>query len=248
MWFVELAPLADARLVPQAVASVLGVKEEAGRPVLEALVKYVRDRQLLLILDNCEHLLHACAELATKLLRSGRGLKILASSREPLHVAGETTYPVPSLAVPESAGDRSRSRRSTQYEAVRLFVDRAAAAQPAFQVTRQNAAAVADICRRLDGIPLAIELAAARVRALSVEKIAARLSDRFRLLTRRRQDCAAAPADPARARSTGATTCFRNTSARCCGGSRYSPAAGRSKPRKPWVRAAESTNRTCSTS
>ena len=192
--FVELAPLADKRLVPQAVALVLGVKEEAGRPVLEALVKYVKDRQLLLILDNCEHLLHACAELAKQLLQSGPRLKILASSREPLHVAGETLYPVPSLSVPDprngtrdATSDATRNAVTlealTQCEAVRLFIDRAAASQPAFQLTQQNAAAVADICHRLDGIPLAIELAAARVGALSVEKIAVRLSDRFRLLT-----------------------------------------------------------------
>jgi non-specific serine/threonine protein kinase len=190
VWFVELAPLADERLVPQAVASVLGVKEEAGRPVLEALEKYVKDRQLLLILDNCEHLVHACAELAKKLLRSGRGLQILASSREHLQVTGETNYPVPSLAVPDPLNAASDAtceainlEALTQCEAVRLFIDRAAAAQPAFQVTHRNATAVADICRRLDGIPLAIELAAARVGALSVEKIAARLSDRFSLLT-----------------------------------------------------------------
>jgi predicted ATPase/DNA-binding winged helix-turn-helix (wHTH) protein len=186
VWFVELAPLADERLVPQAVAAVLGVKEQAGRPVLEALEKHVKDRQLLLILDNCEHLVHACAELAKKLLRSGRGLQILASSREHLHVAGETTYAVPSLAVPDAlnaAGEVINLEALTQNEAVRLFIDRAAAAQPAFQLTHQNAAAVADICRRLDGIPLAIELAAARVGALSVDKIAARLSDRFTLLT-----------------------------------------------------------------
>ena len=190
VWFVELAPLADERLVPQAVASVLGVKEEAGRPVLEALEKYVKDRQLLLILDNCEHLMHACAELAKKLLRSGRGLQILASSRERLQVAGETSYPVPSLAVPDrlnAAGGATveaiNLEALTKYEAVRLFIDRAGAAQPAFQVTHQNAAAVADICRRLDGIPLALELAAARVGALSVENIAARLGERFSLLT-----------------------------------------------------------------
>ena len=190
VWFVELAPLVDERLVPQAVASVLGVTEEAGRPVLEALEKYVPDRQLLLILDNCEHLGRACAELAKTLLRSGRGLQILASSREQLHVAGETTYPLPSLAVPaahHNANDTGSAainlQELTQYEAVRLFIDRAAAAQPAFKVTQQNATAVADICRHLDGIPLAIELAAARVGALSVEKIAARLGDCFRFLT-----------------------------------------------------------------
>jgi predicted ATPase len=183
VWFVDLAPMTDERLVPQAVASVLGVKEAAGRPVLEALMKYVSDRTLLLILDNCEHLLHACAELATQLLRSGPHLKILASSRQPLHVAGETTYHVPSLSVPEPQTTVPIDALA-QYEAVRLFVDRAHAVQPRFQITDTNSRAVVDICHRLNGIPLALELAAARVRALSVEEIAARLSDRFRLLTR----------------------------------------------------------------
>ncbi|HWZ74421.1 MAG TPA: tetratricopeptide repeat protein [Casimicrobiaceae bacterium] len=182
VWFADLAPMTDERLVPQAAASVLGVKEEAGRPVLEALMKYVSDRKLLLILDNCEHLLHACAELATQLLQSGPHLKILASSRQPLHVAGETTYHVPSLSVPEP--QRAITIQVlTQYEAVRLFVDRARAMQPSFQITDSNSKAVVGICHRLDGIPLALELAAARVRALSVDEIAARLNDRFHLLT-----------------------------------------------------------------
>jgi predicted ATPase/class 3 adenylate cyclase len=183
VWFVELAPLADSQLVPQAVASVLGVKEEAGRPIVEALEKHVKDRQLLLILDNCEHLVDACSELVKQLLQSGPRLKILASSRERLHVAGETTHPVPALAVPDPSSAIT-PEVLTQYESVRLLVDRAVAAQPAFHVTEQNAAAISEICRRLDGIPLAIELAAARVRALSVDNIAARLNDRFRLLTR----------------------------------------------------------------
>jgi predicted ATPase/class 3 adenylate cyclase len=182
VWLVDLAPMTDERLVPQAAASVLGVKEEAGRPVLEALVKYVSDRKLLLILDNCEHLLNACAELATQLLRSGPHLKILASSRQPLHVAGETTYHVPSLSVPEPLATVT-IQALAQYEAVRLFVDRARAVQPSFQITDTNSRVVVDVCHCLDGIPLAIELAAARVRALSVNEIAARLNDRFRLLT-----------------------------------------------------------------
>ena len=182
VWFVELAPLADPRLVPQSVALVLGVKEEAGHPVVEALVKYAKDRRQLIILDNCEHLVHACAELATQLLQSGPHVKILASSRESLRIAGEAVYPVPALAVPDR-GTKTALQALTQYEAVLLFVDRAVAAQPAFQLTEQNAAAVADICRQLDGIPLALELAAARVRTLSVEAIAARLTDRFRLLS-----------------------------------------------------------------
>ncbi|TMH32332.1 MAG: adenylate/guanylate cyclase domain-containing protein, partial [Betaproteobacteria bacterium] len=183
VWFVELAPVTDARLVPQAVASVLGVKEEVGRPVIEALVKYVRDRQQLIILDNCEHLLSACADLAKQLLQSGPRLAILASSREHLHVAGESVYSVPALAAPDPY-QKFMHTALTQYAAARLFVDRAVAAQPAFAVSQQNAVAVADVCHRLDGIPLAIELAAARVRAMSVEEIAARLTDRFRLLAR----------------------------------------------------------------
>ena len=182
VWFVELGPLADAQLVAQAVASVLGVKEEAGRPVHEALVKHVHDRQLLLILDNCEHLARASAELAKELLQSGPQVKVLASSRESLHVVGEMTYPLSTLAVPDPKKYLPIAELK-HYEAVRLFSDRAVAAQLVFQVTDQNATAIADICHRLDGIPLAIELAAARVRAVSVETIAARLSDRFRLLT-----------------------------------------------------------------
>jgi predicted ATPase/class 3 adenylate cyclase len=181
VWFIDLAPLRDGRLVPQAVASVLGVMEEAGHPVQEALVRHVKDRRLLLILDNCEHLTQAAAELAKQLLQSGPRMKVLASSREHLRVGGETGYHVPALTAPDP-GKTVTLDALTQFEAVRLFIDRAVAAQPAFAVTPQNAAAVADICHRLDGIPLALELAAARMRALSVEKIAARLGDRFRLL------------------------------------------------------------------
>jgi predicted ATPase/class 3 adenylate cyclase len=183
VWFVELAPLTDPQLVPQAVASVLGVKEEAGRPVIEALEKHVSDRQLLLILDNCEHLVEACGDLVKRLLQFGSRLKILTSSRENLHVVGENTYPVPALGVPDPAGTIMPEALS-RYESVRLLVDRAVAAQPAFHVTEQNASAIAEICRRLDGIPLAIELAAARLRGLSVDNIAARLNDCFRLLTK----------------------------------------------------------------
>jgi predicted ATPase/Tfp pilus assembly protein PilF len=182
VWFVEMAPLSDARLVHQAVASVLRVKEEPGRTVQEALLKFVRDRQLLVILDNCEHLIRACAGLANELLQSGPQVKVLASSRESLRVVGETTYALSTLSVPAPNGDLP-VEMMTQYEAVNLFSDRARATQPTFRVNSNNAAAVADICHRLDGIPLAVELAAARVRALSVETIAERLTDRFRLLT-----------------------------------------------------------------
>ncbi|MGZ5037520.1 MAG: ATP-binding protein [Usitatibacter sp.] len=182
VWLVELASVADERRVAQAVAAALSVKEDAGRPVLEALVRFVRDREMLLILDNCEHLLQACADLAKQLMQSGTGVKLLASSREHLHVSGEVTYPLLALSVPERAGDEPAEGLG-KYEAVRLFVDRATAAQPSFALTAQNAAKVAEICRRLDGIPLAIELAAARVRALSVEQIAMRLKDCFTVLT-----------------------------------------------------------------
>jgi len=182
IWLVELAALTDPRLVPQTVASVVGVKEEPGGTVVAALARFLKERKLLLLLDNCEHLVQACAELASALLQAGRGLRILASSREALHVGGEATYPVPPLPVPDAFRTFMRDTIE-QFAAARLFVERALAAQPAFAITDDNAPAIAGICQRLDGIPLALELAAARVRALSVEQIAARLTDRFRLLT-----------------------------------------------------------------
>jgi predicted ATPase/class 3 adenylate cyclase len=181
VWLVELAHVSDGRLLPQVVAFVLGVRDRPGRPMVETLAQHVADRKLLIILDNCEHMLQACAELARRGLQAAPKLKILASSREHLHVAGEATYSVPALALPDASATVPLETLS-QYEALRLFVERATAAQPSFQMTSRNAAIITEICRRLDGIPLAIELAAARVRALSVEQIAARLGDRFRLL------------------------------------------------------------------
>ncbi len=181
-WFVELAPLADPRRVALAIASALNLKEEAGRPLLETLVAHLRPRRLLLVLDNCEHLVHACAELVKALLVASPGLRVLASSRQPLHCAGETTYALPPLTLPgDTAADATML---AQCEATALFVERATAAAPSFAATDAAATAVIEICRRLDGIPLAIELAAARVRELSVERIAARIGQRFRLLTR----------------------------------------------------------------
>jgi len=181
VWLVELAPLSDPQLVAQAVASVLGVKEDAGRPVLDALIKFVRDRQLLIVLDNCEHLVRACAEFAKQILQAGPRVKVLASSRDYLRVAGERAYQVPTLPAPDPGRSAALDVLS-QVESVRLFVDRATASQPSFRLTARNAPAVADICFRLDGIPLALELAAARARAIPVDAIAARLGDRFRLL------------------------------------------------------------------
>jgi predicted ATPase/DNA-binding SARP family transcriptional activator len=182
VWQAELAPLADPVLVPQTVATALGMCEEPGRPLVQTLADYLRQKSLLLLLDNCEHLLCACAELADHLLRLCPRLRILASSRQGLGIAGELTYRVPSLAVP-GAGERPSVQRLTDYEAVQLFQERAAFHQPTFAVTERNAGAVAQVCQQLDGIPLAIELAAARVKALPVEQIAERLDDRFRLLT-----------------------------------------------------------------
>jgi predicted ATPase/class 3 adenylate cyclase len=181
VWLAEFAALTDGARVAQAVASAIGIKEEAGRPVQEALVKFVADRRLLVIFDNCEHLVQACADLAAQLLHAGPDVKILASSREHLRVAGETTYPVHSLSVPDLPRGLPAAKLG-QFEAVRLFVERARAVQPAFELDDANADAVADICRRVDGIPLALELAAACVRALSVQRIATRLDDRFALL------------------------------------------------------------------
>ncbi|MFO1398146.1 MAG: tetratricopeptide repeat protein [Burkholderiales bacterium] len=181
VWFVELAPVTDARLVPQAIASVLGVKEESGHPVRDALRDFVRERTLLVVLDNCEHLVQACAEAARDLLEAGDGVRILASSRERLNLRGERTWSLAPLAA-ASPQQHLPPDAITGFPAVRLFVERAAAAQSGFAVTADNAAAIVDICHRLDGIPLAIELAAARVRAMTVQAIADRLTDRFRLL------------------------------------------------------------------
>ncbi|HYM71096.1 MAG TPA: tetratricopeptide repeat protein [bacterium] len=181
VWLVELAALTDPELVPQTVARALGVREDSGRPLIDTLVDHLRTKRLLLILDNCEHLIAACAVVAEQLLRACRSLTILATSREPLRISGEIVWRVPSLSFPEHQPLPS-SDTLTEYEAIRLFVERATAVHPAFALTPQNAAPVATICRRLDGIPLAIELAAARTQVLSVEQIDARLNDRFRLL------------------------------------------------------------------
>ena len=182
VWFVELAPITEAGLVRHAVASVLGIKDEAARSVAEALADFVRDRSLLLVLDNCEHVVAACAELATQLLKAGPALKILASSREVFNISGETVYTVPPLSLP--AAERGATANSvSRFESVHLFVERAKTLQPSFGLNDHNAAQIAAICQRLDGIPLALELAAARVRVLSIEEIAARVTDRFRLLT-----------------------------------------------------------------
>jgi predicted ATPase/class 3 adenylate cyclase len=181
VWVAELAPLSDPALVLQTVATVFGVREQQGMPVQELLIDFLRDKQVLLMVDNCEHLIETCAQLIEDLLRSCGSLKIIASSREALGIQGETVYRVPSLSVPKDAG--STALELAHSESVQLFVERAAAANPGFSLNDQNASAVAQIVRRLDGIPLALELAAARLTVFAPEQIAARLDDRFRLLT-----------------------------------------------------------------
>jgi non-specific serine/threonine protein kinase len=182
VWLVELAPLADSQLVPQAIASALGVRAAGPRPILDTLIDTIRQRRLLLVLDNCEHLVGACAALANALLRSCPEVQILATSRQPLGLDGETIWQVPPLRLPSEARDGWTSA-TTDSGAMRLFVERARAVQPAFTITDRNAPAIAQVCAELDGIPLAIELAAVWVKVLTVEEIAARLDDRFQMLT-----------------------------------------------------------------
>jgi predicted ATPase/class 3 adenylate cyclase len=179
VWLVDLAGLSDPLLVAQAVVSALQVAELAGRPALDVLTAYLASRDLLMVLDNCEHLITSAAELVDAVLRASPKVKFVATSREPLNVPGEITWRVPSLSIPDERSDTG----AEESEAVVLFVERARAADPTFTLTPERSRVIATICRRLDGLPLAIELAAARVRALSVEEIAARLHDRFSLLT-----------------------------------------------------------------
>jgi non-specific serine/threonine protein kinase len=179
--FVELAPLAGGAQVPHAVASVLGLREQPQHSLLQTLAAALQARPLLLVLDNCEHLLAICAELSSTLLRACPQLRLLATSREPLGIAGEVVWPVPALSLPDRQAPAA-SGQLGEAEAVRLFVERARAAQPSFEITEQNARAVAEVCVQLDGLPLAIELAAARVRALAPAQIAVRLGARFHLL------------------------------------------------------------------
>ena len=179
---VELAPLADPALVPNSVAAALDIPEQPNRPLTETLANYLRTKNVLLLIDGCEHLHAACQSLTEHLLRASATVRILATSRETLGVEGELTYRVPSLALPD-VRHVPPAPQLAEYDAIRLFTERAALAQPGFTLTERNAPGIMQICRRLDGMPLAIEFAAALVMVLSVEQIAARLDDRFRLLT-----------------------------------------------------------------
>jgi non-specific serine/threonine protein kinase len=179
VWWSDLAPLADERLVVEAVAASMGVRPDGAKSLLQRLSEFLSARSVLLIIDNCEHLRIACAELAAEVLRSSAAVRIIATSREPLGIEGEYTYPVPGLALAAAGADLARI---LDVDAVRLYVSRASLVHPPLVLTTETVRTVSDVCTRLDGIPLAIELAAARGKVLPIEQIASHLSDRFRLL------------------------------------------------------------------
>ena len=181
VWFVALESLSDPAMVPQTVASVFDIREGSDRPVIEILINVLRKKTTLLIFDNCEHLLDACAQLIRSLLTNCPNLKVLATSREILTVAGEASYYVPSLSIPER--DNASAENLNDYASIQLFVERATLAASSFRLTKDNAQTVVDICRRVDGIPLAIELAAARVNILQVQEILKQLQNSFALLS-----------------------------------------------------------------
>ena len=181
-WWVELASLSDPALVTQMIATALSVREQPGRQLTQTLCNELRAKSLLLILDNCEHLVDVCAALTDTLLRACPRLKILTTSREPLGVSGEIVWPVPPLSLPDLR-HLPQAEELVEYEAMRLFIERACAAQPNFAPTEEETLDLAQVVHKLDGMPLAIELAAPRVKVLSIEQIAARLDDCFNLLT-----------------------------------------------------------------
>src|SRR5258705_2526326 len=182
VWYVDLASLLDAERVAMRVATMLGIREENDRPIIDTLCDRLASQHMLLVLDNCEHLVAACAALVQRVIGAARGVRVLATSREGLSIPGERTVTVRSLSFPPP-GSKLDPRAVDACEAVRLFVERARLSVPKFSLGDDSRDAVAEICRRLDGIPLAVELAAARVKMLTVEEIRARLDDRFRLLT-----------------------------------------------------------------
>ena len=181
IWFVDLTPLSTPELIPQTLASTLSIMEAQSQPVEETLIAYLQSKHTLLVIDNCEHLIDPAAQLAEKLLRSCTSVQILATSREPLDIPGEANFHVPPLSLVEE--EHGTSQTLGAHEAVQLFIERARSIQPSFTLTDSNAPIIARICRQLDGMPLAIELAAARLTVLDVGQIAARLDDRFNLLT-----------------------------------------------------------------
>lgn len=181
-WMVDLSMVVDAAQVPQAVATALGVADRSTRPPADTVADHLRERETLIVLDNCEHLVDACAQLIAGLLSRTQQVRVLATSRQTLGIAGERLFDVPPLGVPQEPGTASTETVS-RYDAVLLLVDRAQALQPGFALTETNRVAVARLCARLDGLPLAIELAAARLRTLSPDQLLDRIEGRFALLT-----------------------------------------------------------------
>ncbi len=182
VWFVDLAALNDPALLTATIIVALGIKEQSKKTTEETLIDFLKEKEILILLDNCEQLVHACADLTERLLSSCSKLKIIATSREALNCKGEKTYRIPPLTMPDPNSNYTPEQLA-QYESVRLFIERALMVNPEFRVNNENSHALAEICSRLDGIPLAIELAAARTNALPVVKIYERLDDRFSLLT-----------------------------------------------------------------
>jgi len=182
VWFVNLSPIADPDFVAKTIAEVLSIKEEPDKLIIDTTIDKIKDKSLLLFLDNCEHLVQACAEIAFKLLQSAKGIRILATSREALNIPGEVRWMIPSLSFPVP-GSRVVIDEIDRYESIKLFNDRAALGKPGFRVNTQNVSAVAQICSRIEGIPLAIELAATRIRHLGPETILERLREQFNILS-----------------------------------------------------------------
>ena len=230
VWVIELAPLADPELVPVAVATTLGLELASGTASPQSVADALRAKQMMLVLDNCEHMIEAAARMAEALLRANPAIRVIATSREPLRVEGEWVYPVPPLAVPAQGSPDGED--PLRYGAVRLFAERARAAEPSFSLDARVAATIAAICRRLDGIPLPIELAAARVAVLGIAGVASRPGS-----TTVSGSSRAAAGPQCRVirrcgrRSTGATSCSPNPSASCCVAWRSSPAASRWRSR-----------------
>ena len=244
VWFLDLAPISDPALIVSETAQVLGVREEPDRPLLQTLCAHLKNRRALLILDNCEHVIKASAQMASAILKVAPHVRLLASSREPLRAPGEQCYPVLPLPVPARGDGLEALSRST---AVRLFVDRAQLHKPSFALNEREAPAVAELVARLEGIPLALELAAARIRSLSVADINARLQGPLQAADRRLARAAGAAADPARPRRLVVRAARRPKSRSCSTGSACSSAASTSPRPRRCAAASRWPARTCST-
>jgi len=182
VWFTNLAPVTDPNLVTKEILKVLNIQETPGKTIADILIENIKDKSLLLLLDNCEHMINACAEIIEKLLHTVKGIRIMATSREALNIPGEVVWRIPSLSVPEY-DTRTELVDIQNFEAVKLFADRAASGNPGFVLNTRNISPIIGICQRVAGIPLAIELAATRVRHLGPEDILERLDDQFKILS-----------------------------------------------------------------